>query len=169
MTWVDWLIVVACVGSAGFGFWRGFAQEALSVITWLAAIWIGWRFAWAVEPMLGEWVVAPELRIWAARALIFILILIAGGLIAWFVRELIRRSSLGGTDRILGSMFGFLRGVLVVGVGVIVLQFTGLDQDPWWQGATLSEYGEQVAAGIRYYAELGSQYIEMSGTVPEVL
>lgn len=119
--------------------------------------------------MLGEWVVAPELRIWAARALIFILILIAGGLIAWFVRELIRRSSLGGTDRILGSMFGLLRGVLVVGVGVIVLQFTGLDQDPWWQGATLSQYGEQIAAGIRYYAELGSQYIEISGGVPEVL
>ncbi|HEY5623955.1 MAG TPA: CvpA family protein [Gammaproteobacteria bacterium] len=168
MIWVDWLIVVVCVGSAGFGFWRGFAQEALSVVTWLAAIWLAWQFAWIVEPMLGEWVIAPELRIWAARSLIFVVVLIGGGLISWLVREVIRRSRLGGTDRILGSLFGLVRGVLIVGVGVIVLQFTELDQDPWWQQAALREYGERVAAGIRYYAELGSQYFGRTGSAPGV-
>jgi len=158
VTWVDWLIIVACLGSAGFGFWRGFAQEALSVVTWLAAIWLAWRFTWVVEPLLGEWVVAPELKVWAARAVIFLLILILGGLTAWFVRALIRHSGLGGTDRLLGSLFGFTRGVLIFGLVVIVLEFTGLDQDPWWQGASLGSYGEQVADGIRYYAELGGRY-----------
>jgi membrane protein required for colicin V production len=102
VTWVDWLIIVTCLGSAGFGFWRGFAQEALSVVTWLAAIWLAWRFTWIVEPLLGEWLVAPELKVWAARAIIFLLILILGGLIGWFVRALIRHSGLGGTDRLLG-------------------------------------------------------------------
>ena len=159
MTWVDWLIIVACLGSAGFGFWRGFAQEALSVVTWLAAIWLAWRFTWVVEPLLGEWVVAPELKVWAARAVIFLLILILGGLIAWFVRALIRHSGLGGTDRLLGSLFGLTRGVLIFGLVVIGLEFTGLDQDPWWQGASFGSYGEQVADGIRYYATLGSRYL----------
>jgi membrane protein required for colicin V production len=159
VSWVDWLIIAACLGSAGFGFWRGFAQEALSVATWLAAIWLAWRFTWIVEPMLGTWVVAPELKIWAARAVIFILVLIAGGLIAWMVRELIRRSMLGGTDRMLGSLFGLLRGVLVVGLAAVVLELTGLDQDPWWQQAVLAPLSEQVAEGIRYYAALGSRYL----------
>lgn len=159
MTWVDWLIIAACLGSAGFGFWRGFAQEALSIVTWLTAIWLAWRFAWMVEPILGDWAVAPELKIWAARAVVFILILVAGGLIAWFVRELIRRSALGGTDRILGSLFGFARGVLIVGVAVVVLQLGGLDQDPWWQDATLRSLAEQIAGGIRYYVALGSDLL----------
>ncbi len=159
MSWVDWLIVVICLGSAGFGFWRGFAQEALSVITWLAAIWLAWRFAGVIEPLLGEWVIAPELKIWAARAFIFMLFLIAGGLAGWLVREIIKRSALGGTDRILGSLFGLIRGALIVGLAAIVLEFMELDQDPWWQEATLNLFFERVADGIRYYAELGSQYL----------
>jgi membrane protein required for colicin V production len=153
------VIIAVCLGSAGFGFWRGFAQEALSIITWLVAIWLAWRFAWMVEPMLGDWIVAPELKVWAARAVIFLLILIAGGLIAWFVRELIRRSALGGTDRLLGSLFGLARGVLIVGLSVIVLEFAGLNQDPWWQEARLGPLSERVAGGIRHYAALGSTYL----------
>ena len=159
MSWVDWLIVVGCLGSAGFGFWRGFAQEALSVLIWLAAIWLAWRFTWVIEPLLGDWVVAPELKIWAARAVIFFLILIAGGLFAWFVRELLRHSGLNSTDRVLGSLFGFVRGVIIVGLVVIGLEYAGLDQDPWWQEAKLSPFSEQVAGGIRYYAALGSRLI----------
>jgi membrane protein required for colicin V production len=152
-------MIAVCIGSAGFGFWRGFAQEALSIVTWLAAIWLAWRFAWMVEPLLGDWVVAPELKIWVARAAVFIVILIAGGLIARSVRELVWRSVLGGTDRILGSLFGFARGVLIVGLVVVILQFSGLDQNPWWQEAMLSPLGERIADGIRYYAALGSRYL----------
>ena len=159
MSWVDWLIVVGCLGSAGFGFWRGFAQEALSVIIWLAAIWLAWRFTWVIEPLLGDWVVAPELKIWAARAVIFLLILIAGGLLAWFVRALLRHSGLNSTDSVLGSLFGFVRGVIIVGLVVIGLEYAGLDQDPWWQEAKLSPFSERVAGGIRYYAALGSRLI----------
>jgi membrane protein required for colicin V production len=158
VSWVDWLIVVGCLGSAGFGVWRGFAQEALSVISWLAAIWLAWRFSWVIEPLLGDWAVAPELKVWAARALIFLLILITGGVITWFVRELLKHSGLNGTDRVLGSIFGLMRGVIIVGLAAIILEFTGLDGDPWWQEARLSSFSEQVAGGIRYYAELGSRY-----------
>jgi len=159
VSWVDWLIVVVCLGSAGFGYWRGFAQEALSVVTWLAAIWLAWRFTWVIDPLLGDWVVAPELKVWAARAVIFVLVLIVGGLLVWFVRELIRHTGLSGTDRTLGSLFGLIRGVLIVGLAVIVLELTGLDQNPWWQEAKLVPLGEQVAGGIRYYAALGGRYL----------
>ena len=158
MSWIDFLIVLVCLASAGFGYWRGFAQEALSVVTWLVAIWLAWRSTWLVEPLLGNWVVAPELKIWVARAVIFLLILMIGGVIVWLVRELIRHSGLTRTDRTLGSLFGLIRGVLIVGLAVLVLEFMELDQDPWWQEARLSPFSEQVASGIRYYAALGSRY-----------
>jgi len=160
VSWADVFIVLICLGSTGFGAWRGFAKEALSLVTWLAAIWLAWRFAWLIEPLLGEWVVAPELKVWAARGVIFVLVLILGGLIAWLVRALIRHTGLSGTDRVLGSLFGLGHGAIMVGIGVIVLEFAGLDGDPWWREAKLRPYGHQIAAGIRYYATLGSRYLE---------
>jgi membrane protein required for colicin V production len=67
---------------------------------------------------------------------------------------------LSGTDRVLGSLFGLGRGALIVGLAVIVLELAGLDSDPWWQQAKLKPAGDRVAAGIRYYAALGSAYLQ---------
>jgi membrane protein required for colicin V production len=100
----------------------------------------------------------PELKVWAARALVFVLVVVAGGLAAWVVRELIWQTGLGGADRALGGLFGFARGVLIVGLVVIGMQSTGIDQDPWWQGSRLKPYTDQVAEGIRYYGAIGSAY-----------
>lgn len=160
MVWADALIVLICVASGVFGFWRGFAKEALSLATWLAAIWIAWRFTWVVEPWLGEWLAQPELKIWTARVILFVAVLIAGGIVAWFARTLIRATGLSSTDRTLGGLFGVARGVLLVGLLVLGMQFSGIDEDPWWQRARLKPYGDRVAAGIVYYAEIGSRYIE---------
>ena len=160
MTWADYLIVFVCLASGAFGFWRGFAKEALALASWLAAIWLAWRFGAIVEPMLGEWTAAPELRIWAARAIVLVVVLTIGGLIAWFVRALIRSTGLSSTDRALGGMFGVARGVLIVGLGAIVLDLSGLAQETWWQDAKLKPLSDQVASGIRYYAELGGKILE---------
>lgn len=160
MTAVDYLILLICVASAAFGFWRGFVKEALSLVTWLAALWLAWRFSWVVEPLLGRWTVAPELKIWVARAVVFLLVLIAGGLAVWLARALVRHTGLSSTDRSLGALFGAARGVLIVGLAAIVLQLAGIDQDPWWQKAKLRPLSDRVAAVIRYYAQLGSRYLE---------
>jgi membrane protein required for colicin V production len=160
VTWADYLIIFICVASGAFGFWRGFAKEALALASWLAAIWLAWRFTWIVEPMLGEWTAAPELRIWAARAIIFVVVLVIGGLVAWFVRALVQHTGLSSTDRALGGAFGVARGLLIVGLGAIGLQLAGLDQDAWWQGAKLKAFSDQIAEGIRYYAELGGRILE---------
>lgn len=165
MNWVDILALFVVAASAAFGVWRGFVKEALSVATWLAAIWFAWRFTFVVEPMLGEWSSAPELKIWAARAITFVIVMVIGGLIAWFARSLVRQTGLSGTDRLLGGMFGLFRGVLIIGLLVIGLQLGGLDRDPWWQQAWLRPYGERIAAGIRYYAELGGRYLEQQELV----
>jgi membrane protein required for colicin V production len=160
VTPVDYVIVLICVVSAGIGVWRGFVKEALSLLTLLAAIWLAWRFAALVEPMLGEWAGAPEVRVWTARIIVFVLVLIAGAVISWLARMLVRHTGLSGVDRLLGAGFGLVRGVLIVGLAVIVLEFLGLDQDGFWQDARLRPYAEQVAAAVRYYAELGNRYLQ---------
>lgn len=159
MTWADLVIVAICVLSAGFGFWRGFAKEAMALVTWLAAIWIAWRFAWLLEPALGDWLAAPEVKIWVARLIVFLVVLIAGGIVAYLVREVIRHTGLTSVDRTLGGLFGFFRGALIVGLIVIVMELAGVDQDPWWQRSRLKPISESIAAGIRHYAELGGRLL----------
>ena len=160
MSWADWVIIGVCLLSGAYGFWRGFANEVVSLATWLAAIWIAWRFGAFVEPLLGVWEAAPELRVWAARLMVFIAVLVAGGLLAWLARSFVRHTGLTGTDRSLGALFGVARGVIIVGLGVIGMQFAGLDQDPWWQDSRLRPPSDQVADAILYYAELGGRYLE---------
>jgi membrane protein required for colicin V production len=160
MTPPDYVILFLCVASALVGVWRGFTKEALSMITLLAAIWLAWAFAGQIEPMLGEWAGAPEVRVWAARVIVFVAVLVLGGLISYLARKLVQHTGMSGLDRLLGGFFGLLRAAVLVGLAVIVLEFAGLDQDPWWREARLRPYAEQVAAAVKYYAELGTRYLQ---------
>lgn len=160
MSWIDYAIVVIGVASAAFGFWRGFVKEAISLVTWLLAFLLAWQGAWLVEDRLGEWTAAPELRVWAARAVIFIGVLLIGGLLAWLMRALIRSTGLSSTDRSLGALFGLARGALLAGLIAILIGVAGLADESWWAGARLRPFCEQVAQGIIYYAGLGKRYLQ---------
>lgn len=160
MTPFDYLILLLCVLSTGIGIWRGFVKEALSLLTLLAAIWLAWRFASVVAPSLANWAVDPEVRVWVARVIVFVFAIVIGALASWIARQLIRHTGLSGVDRLLGAAFGFARGLLIVGLMVIVLDFLQLDQNDWWQTSRLRPYAEQVAAAVKRYAELGTRYVQ---------
>jgi membrane protein required for colicin V production len=161
MTPADYVMLFLCVASAVIGLWRGFTAEALSLLTLLVAIWLAWAFAGRVEPLLGQWAGAPpEVRIWAARVIVFVLASLAGGLISWLARKLIRHTGLSGLDRLLGAGFGLLRAVVLIGLAVIVMQFLGLEQERWWQESRLKPYADRAAAAVKYYAEIGNRYLQ---------
>jgi membrane protein required for colicin V production len=160
MTSVDWVIVLLTLISALIGVWRGFAVEALSLLTLLAAIGLAWTFAGTLEPALGDWASAVEVRLWTARLIIFVIVLVIGGLVSWVARKLIRHTGLSGLDRTLGAAFGVLRAAVLLGLSVIVLQFVEIDREPWWQDARLRPYAERIAEAVKYYAELGTQYLQ---------
>jgi membrane protein required for colicin V production len=160
MTPFDYLIVLLCVLSTGIGIWRGFVKEALSLLTLLAAIWLAWRFAGVIAPKLANWAVDTEVRVWVARVIVFVLAIAIGAVASWIARQLIRRTGLSGVDRLLGGAFGLARGVLIVGLMVIVLDFFELDQNGSWQTSRLRPYAEQVAAAVKRYAELGTRYVQ---------
>jgi len=168
MTSVDFVIVLLILASVAIGAWRGFTTEAMSLATLLAAVAIAWLFAAQLEPMLGEWSSAVEVRLWAARVVLFVAVLIIGGLLSWVARKLVRTSGLSGIDRSLGGVFGLLRAAVFLGLAVLVIQFMGLAQERWWEEASLRPYAERIAATVKYYAELGTQYLQDQPGVPSV-
>ena len=116
MSWVDLVIVAGCFASAAFGAMRGVCGGRRSpLVTWVAAIWLAWNFSWVVTYFLGEWVVAPGLKVWAGRAIVFVVVLFVGGLAGQMAGSLIKETGLSGTDRVLGSLFGLGRGAIILG------------------------------------------------------
>ena len=135
-------------------------KEALALVVLLLAIWLAWRFSPQVEPFLGDWVVAPDLKVWAARGLVFLLLMLVGTLLAWLARGLVRGAGLSIADRFLGLFFGFIRGIVLVGLTVVILELAGLDQGLWWQDAKFRAYSEGVAGYILDFAALGSRIVQ---------
>jgi len=168
MTPVDYVIVLLAAVSALIGVWRGFTTEALSLLALLAAIGLAWTFAEPLAPSLGSWSEAPEVRLWIARFIIFVIVLVIGSVLSWLARKLIRHTGLSGLDRTLGGAFGVLRAAVLLGLAVIVLQFAEVDREPWWQGARFRPYAERLAEAVRYYAELGTRYLQDMPAAPSV-
>ena len=116
MTAVDYVILLLALLSILIGVWRGFMTEALSLVTLLAAIALAWLFAPSVEAHLGVWASAGEVRLWAERFIIFVVVLALGGLAQWLARKVVRGTGLPCVDRTLGAVFGFLRAAVVLGL-----------------------------------------------------
>jgi len=168
MTPVDYVVVFLSLISVAVGVWRGFTTEALSLGTLLAAILLAWTFAGQLEPSLGSWASAVEVRLWTARVIIFVAVLVIGGLVSWLARKFIQHTGLSGLDRTLGAAFGLARAAVLIGLAVIVLQFAEIDRESWWQEARLRPYAERIAEAVKYYAELGTRYLQEQPAVQSV-
>lgn len=165
---IDIIICVALLVSVIIGFVRGFVKESISIATLVIAIWAALYFGPAVGDLSSSWLSAKELQTWFGRVLVFAVILSVGGLLGWGISKLIRLSVLSGVDRLMGSLFGALRGILLVAVFVIGGQFSGFDNDDWWLKSRLLPHFEVVADWIKVMAPKGYEIIVPDDVAEEI-
>jgi membrane protein required for colicin V production len=146
---VDYIILGILVISAIMGLVRGLLREAVAVVTWFLAIILAWYLAGSLEPYLGGVLVGSPLRIWAARSIIFVGILLLGGAVGVVLGHYVRVSMFAGMDKFLGFVFGIVRGVVIVGAFTIAIQALSMDQDPKWKNSRLLPYAISVADALR--------------------
>ena len=156
---IDILIAVAIAISVVVGIFRGFVKEAISIAALLFAIWAALYFGPAIGDVSESWLSSEELQMWFGRVLVFSVVLAVGGLLGWGISKLVRLSVLSGMDRFLGSLFGALRGILLVAVFIIGGQFAGFDNDEWWLKSRLIPHLEVVADWIKVMAPHGLELI----------
>jgi membrane protein required for colicin V production len=76
------------------------------------------------------------------------------------VSRLLKSAGLGLEDRLLGSVFGLARGVLIVMVMVLLAGLTALPRQPAWSDAMLSPPLEAFARVIKpWLTQAVSRYI----------
>lgn len=131
--WVDLVLVAVLLLSVLVGVLRGFVFELLSLLGWVAA----WFAAQWFAPQVAVWlpVGAPgsALNLGAAFALTFIAALILWTLAARLIRLLLHATPLSLVDRLLGALFGALRGLVLLLALAVVVGLTPLAKSSAWQ------------------------------------
>src|SRR5690606_4861417 len=128
----DGIILFIIAVSALISLRRGFTREAFSLLTWGAAFVVARLFSPALDALMVDQIETPSLRLAVAFGVLVVLTLVIGALINHLLGELVRVTGLSGTDRLLGMVFGAIRGVLLV-VVLVALGRQLFIEDPWWQ------------------------------------
>lgn len=149
LTWVDFAILGTIACSVLLGMWRGLMREALALAAWIAAFAVSLLFFDRASVVLAGYIDPPSLRLAIAFAGLFLLTLLVGALITHLIAGLVDKTGLSGTDRMLGLVFGVLRGVAIVGLLVLLAGLTPLPQDPWWNESLLLPRFVDLATFLR--------------------
>jgi membrane protein required for colicin V production len=152
MATLDYIILGVVLLSAIAGAVRGFLREVCSLLSWVLAVWLAWKFAPSLEPYLGGALRQAPFGAWAARGIVFVTVLVAGAVIAVVLGYFVRLSMFSGLDRFLGFVMGLLRGAVIVGIAIILAQAVRLDGEGWWKESKLMPSMQSVANMLRSVA-----------------
>jgi len=123
---LDWVLLGALLLSLLLGAWRGLVVEVLSWVSWVAAFVLAQWWAPAVATQLPMTGASEAIRYAAGFVAVFIAVLLTGSLVAWLAKKLLAAVGLGLVDRLLGALFGVLRGVVIVLAVAVVVHMTPL-------------------------------------------
>ena len=149
MTTFDWIIVGVLGLSCLLGLWRGLVREVFSVAGWIAAVVLSLKFAVPLGQELPGDIAWQPLRTTLAAALIVVGCVFAAAALGWIVQRFLEAAHLSGADRLLGGVFGLLRGALILFAAVYFTSRTAFAQQPAWRNALLVPPFE---AGVRWLA-----------------
>ena len=145
MTVFDIIVALVIAISIGFGIWRGFVREVLALVSWIVAFWLAKLFAAVVAGWLPSSWNHQGLRIIVGFVAVMLVCVLILSLLSSLLVHLVKVAGLTNSDRMLGAVFGMLRGVLVVVILVMLGGMTSEPREPYWRKALLSRPLEKMA------------------------
>ena len=121
ISYFDYLVIGVIILSGFIAFFRGFIQESLSLLLWVIAFASSMFLDVYLDPYFLDYIQSPEIRRILIIILVFVGIIFLGGFLIRVIRSLVHWSGMGGLDRLLGVLFGLLRGMLLIVVIYLVI------------------------------------------------
>jgi membrane protein required for colicin V production len=149
MTAFDYAVVTVISASVLVGLWRGVVSEILALAAWVVGFLVARAEAAQVAHLLSVQIAEPGLRLAAAYVLIFVGVLIVFAIARMLISRMLKAVGLGLLDRLLGAVFGVLRGIFVVVLAVLVAGMTPLPKADWWRDAMLAPPLESVVIAAK--------------------
>jgi len=135
-TTVDYFTLVVLLVSALVGISRGLFKEVLALVSWFVAAWVAYHYSsYLSTEWLSTFHLDELLSLGVSFLILFVLTLIACGLLGNVIQKIILSAGLSMTDRFLGLIFGLLRGGLVIVVLASLAALTPIPQSIAWQKA----------------------------------
>lgn len=132
ITLLDGILVGFTLVSAVLAMVRGFSREILSVASWVVAAIAAYFLHPFVLPYVAPYVSHDLVALAIAAAIVFFIALIIVTIVTMKVADFIIDSRVGALDRTLGFIYGALRGILVVAVALMFLDWLMGDNPPDW-------------------------------------
>ena len=156
-SWIDIGIIIILLISVGVAMFRGFVREAISLASWIIGIWLAITYSSQVAVFLPSSIddatlnlstnelPVSKLRVGIAFSLIIIGSLMAGALLNYILSHVTKTRALRGIDRLLGVIFGFIRGSAIIVLLILAASYTSFPQSEIWKTAQLLPPFEQIA------------------------
>ncbi|ODN70318.1 CvpA family protein [Methylobrevis pamukkalensis] len=155
ITLLDGILLVIMMISAVLAMIRGFVREVLSIVSWIAAAAAAFFFYDDLLPYVQDHVAQKQIAVAISAGGIFLLTLLVVSFITMRISDLVLDSRIGALDRTLGFVFGALRGLLLVVVGMMFFAWFMPDESsyPRWIADAKSRplliaLGDQLQAAL---------------------
>lgn len=125
MNSLDIVLLIIVGASVVTGFMAGFAKVGVGFAATIIGLLCGFWFYGIPASWLQDYLRSPAASNILGFFIIFVAIVIAGGIVGAILAKMFKWVGLSWLDRLLGSGFGFIRGmVLVVGIVTVITAFS---------------------------------------------
>ncbi|PIE45481.1 MAG: hypothetical protein CSA45_02665 [Gammaproteobacteria bacterium] len=160
---LDIVFVVILIASVLLGLVRGVFREILSLAGLVIAVYLAFKFSDVLaNNYVAKFFEEPRISYLIAFAIIIVLTLFAIALLNLVFNQLLRATGLSTLNRLLGLIFGLLRGTLICSILVLLISFIpGATNESWWKKSSLAPTFQSIAKlSIRYLPKEVSDYFQ---------
>ena len=122
------------------GIVRGLIREVLSLVSWILAAWLSYRYGLILGDSLDSVIKTPTLSAVIGSVVVFAGVLIVLTLVSSLLNRVFKKAGLSLADRFFGGIFGVARGVAVITVLLIAFRLTPIPEQDWYIRAQLIPY-----------------------------
>src|SRR3990172_5350675 len=149
MTWLDYAVIGVFAMSVVLGAWHGLVREVISILGWVIAFLAANLLAGPLGPAMPQAIPSPELRVAAAYLAVFVGSLFVTALPGLLLSKIVKAVGLGGVDRLLGALFGAVRGLLIAVVAGLLAGLTSAPRQPYWRDSASGPLLAQAALALK--------------------
>ncbi len=146
---LDYGYLVLLLLSMLLGAVRGFIHVTMSLAGWFVALAASHYLANFLSPYLASTSLGETPRYTLAFVVVFVIALIAWSIVTMLVKQAVSGVGLGGLDRLLGGIFGLVRGAVIAISLTVLVSVTPANQSETWQNSAAVKMSKTAAHALK--------------------
>jgi membrane protein required for colicin V production len=120
-TFLDYVCVCIVLVSIGLAVTKGLVREIVSLVALIGGFILAVLYYHSLGSVLAEFCKTEEISSFVAFLMIFVGCLLVGAIVSFLMNRFMKAASIKWIDRILGGIFGLLRGWAIASILVLAL------------------------------------------------